>query len=264
MTHLPTSLRRTAELLSRNVVLRTRLPARFGRRPIYLSPANALSVLKPGVAKFDPYLFALADRFVTDRSVIWDIGANAGVFALAAAHRARHVTAIEPDPFNLALLHRTRALVRNRDLALDILPAAVSHEIGIASLRIPARGRAANSLAGATNGTQMGGVRDEIRVITVTLDWLLDHTPAPTFVKCDAEGAEHWILRGASRLLREVRPTIVFELEKPNAAECADILFRSGYAAYCAKTERGPLDDLAPFTEILAIPRDVTAPKTVV
>ena len=257
---LPQPLRRAAEILSRNASFRAHLPERYGRRPIIVSPANNLSILRPGEARFDPFLFKLADRFVRRNSVIWDIGANMGVFSLAAAHIASsgNVLAIEPDPFNLQLLNRTRALPTNADLHLDVLPAAVSHEMGTAKLRIPERGRAASSLVGASNGTQMGGVRAEISVNTVTLDWLLTRYPAPDFIKCDAEGAEHWILRGGERLMCEVRPTIIFELTHPNAEICAAILQQREYVAYCAVAEdvAPPLADLSSHTEILAIPRE--------
>lgn len=257
---LPRSLRRTAEILSRKISFQARLPERYGRRPIIVSPANNLSILKPGEARFDTFLFDIVDRFVRPDSTIWDIGANMGVFSLAAGHIARAgcVLAIEPDPFNLNLLNRTRALAANADVHVDILAAAVSHEVGLTQLRIPKRGRAASSLVGASNGTQMGGVRTEITVETVTLDWVLEQYRAPDLIKCDAEGAEQWILCGAERLMHEVRPTIIFELTHPNATACAAILQERDYVAFSAKaaTLGAPLADLGPYTEILAIPRE--------
>ena len=55
-------------------------------------------------------------------------------------------------------------------------------------LEIAARGRAANALRGADHGSQMGGVRAAYPVVTLTLDWLAEHQPAPDLIKCDAEG----------------------------------------------------------------------------
>ncbi len=257
---LPGLLRRAAEILSRNVSFQAHLPARYGHRPIIVSPANNLSILHPGVRRFDPFLFALVERFVLPHSIVWDIGANMGVFSLAAAHVARNgrVLAIEPDPFNQHLLARTLALATNADLALEVLPVAVSHSVGTTWLRIAKRGRAANSLVGASNGTQMGGVRAELSVMTVTLDWLLERHPAPHVIKCDAEGAEHWILQGGERLMHAVRPAIIFELTHPNAPACAALLKRSDYVAYSAVAgpSAKPIDDLNAESEIIAVPRE--------
>jgi FkbM family methyltransferase len=264
MDGLKLSVRRTAELLARNVVLRTRLPSRYGRRPLFVSPANNLSILKPGDGKFDNYLFAIVDRFVRPDSVVWDIGANMGVFSVAAAHLARSgfVLSIEPDPFNQLLLQKTRGLMMNADLKFDILPAAVSKELGIAQLRIASRGRAANSLVGAAGSTQMGGVRAHFTVITVTLDWLLGWFPSPNLVKCDAEGAEIFILEGGRRLLSELRPVVIFEMAKESAAMCRQILNAHDYAAFSAKSlvgAQGGLDVLDGISEVLAVPREQAA-----
>lgn len=126
--YIPAPLRVAAERLGRNLVFKSRLPSRFGRRPIYLSTGNHLAVLKFGDAKFEPYLLGFADRFVSELSNVWDIGANMGLFAFPAAHRAAKgsVLAIEPDPFNQLILHRTRLCRENADLNVTVLPAAVS------------------------------------------------------------------------------------------------------------------------------------------
>jgi hypothetical protein len=152
---IPAPVRWAAERLSRNIVFRSRLPARFGRRSIYLSPGNHLGVLKPGLNRFETYLLGFAERFVGHGCVVWDIGSNMGIFAFPAAHKARasgFVLAIEPDPFNQLILRRTRSHPDNVDLNVTILPAAVSREIGTAELQMPKRGRSANWLEGGVQG----------------------------------------------------------------------------------------------------------------
>ena len=249
--------RRWAEIASRRLTFKTRLPERFGRRPIYLSPGNHLAVLKPGDAKFEAYLLGFADRFVDADSVVWDIGANMGMFAFPAAHRASFTLAFEPDPFNLELLHRTQAL--NRDLRIEVLPVALSNELGIAKLSIPERGRSANSLAGVDFGTQMGGVRQQYAVVTVTADWAAERYPAPTFIKCDAEGAEGWILQGATRLLAEARPVIIIEMPNENADLCATIFRANRYlmmSSYGKVSREAIVDDIHDVWDVLAIPEE--------
>ena len=251
------SFRRLTEYVVRRLSFKARLPKRFGRRPIYLSPGNHLAVLKPGDAKFEGYLLGFADRFVDANSVVWDIGANMGMFAIPAAHRAKFTLAFEPDPFNLELLHRSQAA--NPGLALDVLPVALSKEFGIAQLSIPMRGRSANSLEGVHFGTQMGGVRQSYSVITVTADWVMERYPAPTFIKCDAEGAEVWILQGATRLLREARPVIIIEMPNENADACAAIFKANDYVMTSSYEKVDPtklVDDIHDVWDVLAIPKE--------
>lgn len=252
------SLRRIAERVTRNVVFKARLPKRFGRRPIYLSPDNNLAVMKLGDAKFEAYLLGFVDRFVETNSIVWDIGANMGVFAIPAAHKARFTLAFEPDPFNVNLLNRTQRL--NRELALDVLPVALSNELGIAKLAIAVRGRSANSLVGLQHSTQTGGVREEYSVVTVTPDWAMERcSPPPTFIKCDAEGAETMILEGATRILAEARPVMVIEMANENADACAAIFRANNYvtmSAYHAIDPAKIVDDLRDVWDVLAIPRE--------
>ena len=255
---MPTIVRSAAERLCRNVRFRARLPRRFGRRPIYLSPGNQLGVLKPGDAKFEAYLLGFVDRFIRPGDVVWDVGANMGIFSFPAAHAAAAVVAFEPDPYNQDLLARTRA--ENPDLDVTVVHAAVSDKVGSAALRIPVRGRSANSLVGAVGGSDMGGVRELVSVKTVTLDWALERHPAPAFIKCDAEGAELMILRGASKVLATARPLIEIELAHENSAACRAILSAADYELFDALA---PIDPERPASalpwETLAIPREKIA-----
>lgn len=266
-TWIPDPVRWAAERMGRSLVLKSHLPARFGRRPIYLSPGNHLAVLKPGEDRFEGYLVGFADRFVHEDSVVWDIGAKMGIFSFPAAHKAKRgfILAIEPDPFNQLLLQRTRTHPQNTDLKIEILPAAVSREIGTAVLEIPMRGRSANSLAGAVRGTQTGGVRETLTVMTVTLDWILERFPPPSFIKCDAEGAEAWILEGATNVLAKARPVINMEMPKENAQACKTIFDRNDYVTFSAYDPITPGNELSRIDtiwEVLAVPREKIASLT--
>ncbi len=251
------SPRRLAEFASRRVTFRAHLPKRFGRRPIYVSPANQLSIWKPGDAKFQKYLLDFAERFVAPGDVVWDIGSNMGMFGVPAAHRARFTLAVEPDPFNQMLLHRTRSA--NPDLVIEVLPAAVSNKLAVADFAIPERGRSANALADAVLGSQMGGTRQMYKVMTVTADWMLDHFPAPDFVKIDAEGAEAMILEGAPKLLAGPRPAIIIEMPNENADACAAHFKKNDYfmcSAYQSVDQAKEIEDIHDVWDVLAIPRE--------
>lgn len=253
-------VRRFAERLSRNIRFRSHLPERFGRRPIWLSPANHLAVMKPGDAKFEGYLLGFAERFVAPGSVVWDVGANMGMFALPAAHRAKSVLAFEPDPFNQLLLYQT--IAANPDVTITVLPAALASTVDTASFTIPERGRSSNHITDLGISTMTDGERQRYTVMTVNADWVLERFPAPDFIKIDAEGAEAMILRGAARLLAEVRPVIIIEMPAENAQECADIFRANDYVMTSSYTPVDPaqlVDDISDVWDVLAIPREKLA-----
>jgi hypothetical protein len=65
----------------------------------------------------------------------------------------------------------------------------------------------------------------------VTLDDCSERLGLPDFMKCDVEGAEVEVFRGAKRLLAEKRPTIVCEIHgENNRRVLVDELSRAGYA----------------------------------
>ncbi|MBP0438581.1 FkbM family methyltransferase [Tianweitania sediminis] len=253
-------LRRLAEYALRNLVVRRRLPPEFGRRLIFLSPANRLRALQFNVERFEPELLGYVRRFVRSGMTVWDIGANMGSFAFPAAHAVGStgaVLAIEPDPFNQMLLHRS--LAANPDLSVTIVPAAVSDRLALSALEIAARGRAANSLRGADHGSQMGGTRTTYPVVTVTLDWLAEQQPAPDLIKCDAEGAEVWILTGGTELLREKRPLLIMEVPRENSSVVTRLLHEQRYAIFAANrpiSASAALPAIGDSWEIVAVPEE--------
>jgi hypothetical protein len=150
-------LRRVLERLSRGKVIRRRLPSAFGRRPIYVSPDAELKYVKLWGKVFDAELLRIACELVSEKSSVWDVGANVGIFSFAAASLARRgsVLAIEPDIWLVELLRRSARLAENRDLGIDILPAAISNRVGASTFLIANRGRASNALEEAGGRSQM-------------------------------------------------------------------------------------------------------------
>jgi FkbM family methyltransferase len=224
-------VRTVVERLSRGRVLRRRLPAEFNAATLYVSPDASLQFWKPGLRSD---LFDFAREFVKPGSVVWDVGANVGLLALAAAQRAGpngRVIAVEADMWLVGLLRRSAQAAGANAAPVEVLPAAASADNGIAEFHIAARGRASNSLA-SDGRSQAGGVRESVHVLTCTLDWLLDRRPAPTALKIDVEGAELDVLRGAGRLLRDARPVILCEVGEATQTGVTDALKSHGYTLY--------------------------------
>jgi FkbM family methyltransferase len=210
------------------------LPASVGGAQLYVSPDAQLKYLKPGANAFDMDLLRLAQDHVKSDSVVWDVGANVGVFTFAAAGLATQgrVFAIEADSWLVELIRRSCRLPANRALHITVLPAAVSATNGVAEFVIARRGRASNYLAVAGGWSQTGGERERTHVPTLTLDSLLDSFPTPTFLKIDVEGAEAMVLRGAVRLLNDVRPALYIEVGQENSEEVTGLLQASNYRLF--------------------------------
>jgi FkbM family methyltransferase len=230
---------------------------------LYVSPDSALRYARPGEAGFDRDLLQIADRYIDRESVVWDIGANFGLFSFLCAARATEglVLAVEPDPFLTALMRRSLRLPANRGLPISVLPLAISDRVGVTRLQIAEHGRNANTIAEAHVGTVRGSVREECLVPTFRLDSLLEHFAAPTFLKIDVEGAEELVLAGAEAVIQSRRPVVYIEVPKWAKEAISGALRRWGYLPFDG--ERDPSCEV-PLTgcvwNTLARPAEVARP----
>jgi FkbM family methyltransferase len=251
-------LRLLLERVSRRVILRRRLPSAFGGGTIHVSPGAALNYWRFDLGKVDPMLLRLASELVRPGDIVWDIGANVGLFSFAAAALAGKeggVLAVEADTWLVALLRKSAGGTSGGSASVEVLPAAASDSLGVSNFQIARRGRASNFLESAPGSNQAGGVREIQLVPTITLDWLLERFPPPRVVKIDVEGAEERVLRGASKLLAEVRPAITCEIFKENRSDVDALLKGAGYTLYDAEAppeRREALETSA--TNTVAIP----------
>lgn len=243
-----------AEQITHRLVFRRRLPADFGRLPIYVSTESGLRYLTRRSDHLDPVLLDVVKRHVQPGMAVWDVGANVGLFAFAAAARAGptgSVLAFEPDIWLCGLLRRS---TRRRGLRapVEVLSAAASSGNGLVTFNIAVRSRSTNFIEGFGT-TQTGGSRESLLVPTVALDTVLEHRAAPDFVKIDVEGAEVLVLLGASKVLAS-RPIVFCEVAGETSAEVTELLTGLGYRLHDADLPDMPEVAMAP-PATLAIPR---------
>ena len=200
------------------VPMRTRTITFFAPTPILRM--RALSALSK-----EPETIDWLDGFTAD-DVLWDIGANIGLFSLyAAAERSCTVLAFEPSAANYAVLARNvqRNALESRITAYALALAGETC-LGILNLDSTAIGTAMNEFGRAgdksrySTNTQPHGHG----MVGFTIDEFISRfaPPLPTHIKLDVDGLEWPILQGAIATLRSPRlKSIIVELSITDRAE---------------------------------------------
>jgi FkbM family methyltransferase len=177
------------------------------------------------------------DREVCDGDVFMDIGANIGIYTIAAAHRVGstgRVIAFEPHKRNALALMQNLAL-NSLTSRVDVVGCPLSDKASITKFEYL-------SLDSASSGSQVNdGMRDWGHFIpvaselttTTTVDRLLaeKRIRAPSIVKIDVDGLEPAILRGMSEFLSQTnRPrTIQVEINVGQDEEIRSLLYEHKY-----------------------------------
>ncbi len=142
----------------------------------------------------EPEVQAALREHLRPGMTFYDIGANIGFFSLPAARlvgKEGQVVAFEADPEIAARLREHAE--RNGFPWIKVEEKAVWS-------------------AARTVQFERGNTGNAIEVEAVSMDEYTRATAAPDFVKCDVEGAEVEVIRGARQLMREKRPGILCEM----------------------------------------------------
>lgn len=178
----------------------------------------------------EPEVQTALQQYLRPGMIFYDIGANIGFFSLLAARivgKDGRVIAFEADP---EIAARLRAHVTRNDFrAVSVEEKAVWSEPGAVFF---ARTDPATSPDRGLGHVVANGAGDTIQVNAVSLDEYVRTVPAPDFLKCDVEGAEVEVFRGAQRLLTEKRPVILCEMHSgENQRVLLEEFARFGYTS---------------------------------
>ena len=147
-------------------------------------------------------------------SVVWDVGANVGIFSCyAAKHKKCSVFAFEPSVFNLELLARNISINNLQDMVV-VVPLALTDKLDINSFNLSSTdwGGALSTFKEdyGHDGKKMPCVF-RYRTIGIGMQNAVDFfkIPIPEYIKIDVDGIEHLILKGGVNILRFVRSILI-------------------------------------------------------
>ncbi|MBD2424559.1 FkbM family methyltransferase [Phormidium sp. FACHB-1136] len=170
-----------------------------------------------------------------DNCVLWDVGANVGLYSCyACAKKSSTVYAFEPSVFNLELLARNLFLNRLSQ-KVTIVPFPLCDNRSIASMRLTStEWGGALSTFGKEFGWDGGVLKQnfEFRTLGLSMDETVEllKIPVPDYIKMDVDGLEHFILKGGSRTLSQIKG-ILIEVNDDfyeQASTCSKLLTDAG------------------------------------
>lgn len=203
-------------------------------------------------ASHEPETLAWIDGF-EGSDVLWDVGANVGVYSLyAALSSGVAVLAFEPGAANYHALVRN-IFLNHRQARIDAYCIAFSDRAGLNALNLSSASAGADNHIFA-NETDSWGNRPQGALrqaaITMGIDEFIArfHPPFPTHLKIDVDGAEPLILAGAKTTLADPRLkslAVEFaELETPRSAAMLALIEAAGLKHYQTATHRRDWHDL--------------------
>lgn len=181
--------------------------------------------------------------FIRPGDSVIDLGANIGwytaVLSRLVGERGK-VYAVEPIPGTFALLMSTIKKLRLTNVTL--FNCAVSDRNGFAVMEVPKHEYGGENyyMAQIVSGKSSESSLDKFEVPLRSLDSLLlgQLSEGVTFVKCDVEGHELAVLKGATQFFEKVKPAMMIEVtgtaeiqDAPNN-EFYTIMKGYGYAPY--------------------------------
>jgi len=163
---------------------------------------------------------------IPEGSVLWDIGANVGLYTCyAAKQRNCRVFAFEPSVFNLELLARN-IFINNLVEKVTIVPLPLSDKLQESSLNMTSTewGGALSTFAEdyGDNGLLMDK-KFEFSTLGITMNDAVHMLgiPKPDFIKMDVDGIEQLILKAGAETLKGIQGILVevnydFEAQRIN------------------------------------------------
>lgn len=177
---------------------------------------------------------------LNEGDVLWDIGANIGVYSLFAALKGLTVLSFEPSPGNYYLLCRNIEINRMNDRILSYCMAFNDiSKLDIFYMANTDLGGARNNFGKAVDskGNAFTSSLKQAMIGFSIDDFIKQFSPPfPNHIKIDVDGIEDRIIRGAQNTLADKRlKSVLIEIDS-GSKEVFDLITGSGLKLY----KKGP------------------------
>ena len=147
------------------------------------------------------------------RSILWDVGANVGIYSVYAAKKSHDVVAFEPSFANQHLL-AANIDINNISDKVSIITNPLGDEFGVGMMYLSSmRFGAAFATFDSNIGWDGNPIDSKIAYSTLgtTIDKMIQDcgVPKPDYIKIDVDGIEHLILKGAEATLPNVKGLLI-------------------------------------------------------
>ena len=201
-------------------------------------------------SRFEPASMRLWCALVRSVTSVLDIGANVGVYSLAAAALRNDIPihAFEPNPHAYARLRVNKR--RNGFSNITEHQEALGHEDGVPvtlSWRANPESRISSG-SGLGDHKDSGPIEKSVALLRRFDALKLEGLGQRPAVKIDVEGAEIYVFRGAMSLL-DARPDIILEsFHQVPCDEITEATSRLGYRYFFINEETGEISEQAALT----------------
>ena len=187
---------------------------------------------------FDPPEFKLTKFLISSlksNDIFYDIGANIGFYSLLSSNiiKIGQIHCFEPLPDIFDILKSNLKSLPN--VFLNNL--ALSNKEGDEKLyRIGNKSGFSTTIAEVADSYE-GEKKEDIGIVSITLDsYIKDHNQ-PTVIKIDVEGGESAVIDGGERFLSNFSPTVIIEVwggdkGRKFSSKALDKLIKFGYEPY--------------------------------
>lgn len=187
--------------------------------------------------------------------ILYDVGANVGMYSIYAAARGIRVFCFEPEAKNFALLNRNIQLNNLQDRASAFgLALGLRTQLDYLHLSSDLVGGAINNFGEAVdyNGRPFSPIHTQ-GAMSMPLDdlWSVYGLPKPNHIKIDVDGLEAKIISGAEETLKSVSlKSVLVELndQLPSDMEIVEKMKSRGFQ--CSSKFHAPMFDNTEYKNI--------------
>ena len=170
-------------------------------------------------------------RILKKGSIVFDVGANRGElsFFFAVNCGAKKVFSFEPQRRMFGILQGVAENIKN----ITPVNIAFSDSAEVKTLRIPVKITGRYTPVASFEQLSENNLKEEkVRVETIDGFIAKNNITRLDFIKCDTEGHELAVFRGAEKALATLRPVLYIEIKDANTELVLGLLKDKGYLPY--------------------------------